>query len=233
MTPTHSHTAGPLFTILPRTLNLEMQADLGISQAVAAKLSGHMLLSLEVAVEYWLALSWSPQAQWLSGSGSSALQREVRSPDLIKAQEPHPQSDSVPCFIGGSFCGGCIGFAVGGSEYACGLATLVCPAGLEVHSLPLLLPFKRLLSRSILRCNGEKSQKTSSTQPLLEDTHVREYCLLSLQAKLQSQQVWKFIINREIEAPSRFKAIQTYRAAMAIFKQQQQFVGQLYTSGKL
>jgi len=52
-----------------------------------------------------------------------------------------------------------------------------------------------------------------------------------VQAKLQSQQVWKFIINREIEAPSRFKAIQTYRAAMAIFKQQQQFVGQLYSSG--
>lgn len=47
-------------------------------QAVAAGLSGHMLLSLEVAVEYWLALSWSPQAQWLSGSGaSSALQHEV------------------------------------------------------------------------------------------------------------------------------------------------------------
>ena len=58
-----------------------MRADSGVSQAVAAKLSGHMLLSLEVAVEYWLALSWSPQAQWLSGSGSSALQREVRSLD--------------------------------------------------------------------------------------------------------------------------------------------------------
>jgi hypothetical protein len=50
---------------------------------------------------------------------------------------------------------------------------------------------------------------------------------------LQSQQVWKFIINREIEAPSRFKAIQTYRAAMAIFKQQQQFVGHLYSSGMI
>jgi hypothetical protein len=47
-------------------------------QAVAASLSSHMLLSLEVAVEYWLALSWSPQAQWLSGSGaSSVLQHEV------------------------------------------------------------------------------------------------------------------------------------------------------------
>ena len=37
-----------------------------------------MLLALEVAVEFWLALSWSPQAQWLSGSGSSsALKDEV------------------------------------------------------------------------------------------------------------------------------------------------------------
>ena len=25
-----------------------------------------MLLSIEVAVEYWLALTWSPQAQWLN-----------------------------------------------------------------------------------------------------------------------------------------------------------------------
>ena len=37
-----------------------------------------MLLALEVALEYWLALSWSPQAQWLSGSGSSSeLKDEV------------------------------------------------------------------------------------------------------------------------------------------------------------
>ena len=62
---------------------LRCELTWGASQAVAAKLSGHMLLSLEVAVEYWLALSWSPQAQWLSGSGSSALQREVRSPGQI------------------------------------------------------------------------------------------------------------------------------------------------------
>ena len=48
---------------------------------------------------------------------------------------------------------------------------------------------------------------------------------------MQSQQVWKFIINREIEAPARFQAIQTYRAAMAILLQQQRFVEQLYSSG--
>lgn len=38
-----------------------------------------MLLAMEVAVEYWLALSWSPQAQWLAESDvSSALQSEVK-----------------------------------------------------------------------------------------------------------------------------------------------------------
>lgn len=52
-----------------------------------------------------------------------------------------------------------------------------------------------------------------------------------LQAKKQSQQVWKFIVNREIEAPARFHAIQTYRAIMAILRQQQHFVSQLYSSG--
>lgn len=49
--------------------------------------------------------------------------------------------------------------------------------------------------------------------------------------KAQRQLVWKFIINREIEAPARFQAIQTYRAAMAILRQQQLFVEQLYASG--
>ena len=46
-----------------------------------------MLLALEVAVEYWLALSWSPQAQWLSGSGSSsALKDEVHIVKLLWLQ---------------------------------------------------------------------------------------------------------------------------------------------------
>ena len=41
-----------------------------------------MLLALEVAVEYWLALSWSPQAQWLSGSASSSALKEEVNPEL-------------------------------------------------------------------------------------------------------------------------------------------------------
>lgn len=32
--------------------------------------------------------------------------------------------------------------------------------------------------------------------------------------------MWRFIIEREIEAPARFQAIQTHRAAMAILRQQ-------------
>lgn len=38
--------------------------------------------------------------------------------------------------------------------------------------------------------------------------------------KKQAELVWKFIIDREIEAPERFEAIQTYRAIRAIIKQQ-------------
>lgn len=40
------------------------------------------------------------------------------------------------------------------------------------------------------------------------------------QVKAESKKVWKFIIEREIEAPARFQAIQTHRAAMAILRQQ-------------
>jgi hypothetical protein len=41
-----------------------------------------------------------------------------------------------------------------------------------------------------------------------------------VQVKSESKKVWKFIIEREIEAPARFQAIQTHRAAMAILRQQ-------------
>ncbi|KAK9785975.1 hypothetical protein WJX73_007453 [Symbiochloris irregularis] len=45
------------------------------------------------------------------------------------------------------------------------------------------------------------------------------------------QQVWGFIVEREVEAPSRFQAIQSYRATMAVLRQQQQFIKQLFDSG--
>ncbi len=36
--------------------------------------------------------------------------------------------------------------------------------------------------------------------------------------------VWQFLIDREIEAPERYSAIQSYRAAMAILRQQVHYV---------
>ena len=47
-------------------------------QIIASELSRVMLIGIEVAVEYWLALTWSPQAQWLSEvSKSGIIQDEV------------------------------------------------------------------------------------------------------------------------------------------------------------
>lgn len=38
---------------------------------------------------------------------------------------------------------------------------------------------------------------------------------------------------RHLEAPDRFRAVQTYRAAMAIMAQQRQFIHKMYNSGVL
>ncbi|KAL0021928.1 hypothetical protein WJX79_007439 [Trebouxia sp. C0005] len=43
----------------------------------------------------------------------------------------------------------------------------------------------------------------------------------------QSQKAWAFIIAREVEAPQRFQAIQSHRAAQAILHQQTQYVSHL------
>ena len=49
-----------------------------VPQVLGSILSRTMLLSIEVAVEYWLSLTWSPQAQWLSDSThDSPLRDEV------------------------------------------------------------------------------------------------------------------------------------------------------------
>lgn len=40
----------------------------------------------------------------------------------------------------------------------------------------------------------------------------------------ETRAVWQFLIDREIEAPERYSAIQSYRAAMAILRQQRLFV---------
>lgn len=49
-------------------------------QVLGSQLSRVMLLAIEVAVEYWLALTWSPQAQWLNEVAKSGIiQSEVSS----------------------------------------------------------------------------------------------------------------------------------------------------------
>ena len=43
--------------------------------------------------------------------------------------------------------------------------------------------------------------------------------------------MWKFILDREVEAPDRFQAIQSYRATMAILKQQIAFIKTMFETG--
>ncbi|GAB4813268.1 hypothetical protein N2152v2_000314 [Parachlorella kessleri] len=54
-----------------------------------------------------------------------------------------------------------------------------------------------------------------------------------LQAEVDAEvdAAYKFIIDREIEAPDRFQAIQSYRAAMALLRQQLTFVHELFEAG--
>eukprot|EP00892_Ulva_mutabilis_P007352 jgi/Ulvmu1/498/UM001_0506.1 len=63
------------------------------------------------------------------------------------------------------------------------------------------------------------------------DRAVRD--VLRQELERQKAEVWDFILDRHLEAPDRFRAIQTYRAAMALMAQQRQFVLRLYNSGML
>jgi len=49
----------------------------------------------------------------------------------------------------------------------------------------------------------------------------------------EMDKVWQFIVDREVEAPERFKLVQSYRATIAILRQQQFFVEKLFKSGLL
>ena len=56
-----------------------LHGQLVLLQIIASELSRVMLIAIEVAVEYWLALTWSPQAQWLSEvTKSGVIQDEAR-----------------------------------------------------------------------------------------------------------------------------------------------------------
>ncbi|PRW32594.1 Sodium hydrogen exchanger 7 [Chlorella sorokiniana] len=54
---------------------------------------------------------------------------------------------------------------------------------------------------------------------------------LQVEVDAEVDAAYRFIIDREIEAPDRFQAIQSYRAAMAVLRQQLTFVHELYESG--
>ncbi|KAK9866895.1 hypothetical protein WJX84_006646 [Apatococcus fuscideae] len=56
---------------------------------------------------------------------------------------------------------------------------------------------------------------------------------LLAEVQTEIEQVFRFIVRREIEAPARFQAVQTYRATMAILKQLSNFVEQLFDSGMI
>lgn len=49
----------------------------------------------------------------------------------------------------------------------------------------------------------------------------------------ESGKVWQFIMEREIESPERFQAIQSYRAAMAVLRQQVHYVEHMRDSGMI
>lgn len=56
---------------------MRLLTDEACAQAVSFELSRVMLLAIEVAIELWLALQWSPQAQWLRNSPSGSLRQEA------------------------------------------------------------------------------------------------------------------------------------------------------------
>ena len=65
----------------------------------------------------------------------------------------------------------------------------------------------------------------------LRDHEVSDTLLKELME--ESTQVWAFIMEREIESPERFQAIQSYRAAMAVLRQQVHYIEQLRDSGMI
>lgn len=55
--------------------------------------------------------------------------------------------------------------------------------------------------------------------------------LLHLELILERDRVYQFIIDREIEAPAHFEAMQTYRAEMAVILRQIQYVHSIFSAG--
>jgi hypothetical protein len=151
-------------------------------------LSSRLLLALEVAIEYWLALSFSIEAKKLTeehADGSreavihEALRREMEQQKSSVWQFIIDRCASVPCFA----------LVLSG---ACLLGMLV-----------------------LAGC-------TPTQAPLLHMNATARYVSTVME-----------MVRRHLQAPDRFRAIQTYRAAMAIMAQQRQFIHRMYNSGVL
>ena len=84
---------------------------------------------------------------------------------------------------------------------------------------------------------SERFQGCPSIFFLSSSTRPRNMCLIQAWSfilfprNMCLTQAWRFIIDREIEAPDRFQAIQSHRAAMAVLRQQQGFVQELFEAG--
>ena len=55
--------------------------------------------------------------------------------------------------------------------------------------------------------------------------------ILYNEVQVEKQKVYNFIIDREIEAPAHFEAMQTYRASMAVMKRQLAYIETIYDAG--
>ncbi|CAD7700965.1 unnamed protein product [Ostreobium quekettii] len=57
--------------------------------------------------------------------------------------------------------------------------------------------------------------------------------IFDAEIKKEATEVWQFIIDREIEAPERFQAIQTFRTIVAVLRQQRVYIHQLHMNGMI
>ena len=96
--------------VFPRQLYGRVFKDTRCSYAgfLNNQLSSTMLVGIEVAVEYWLALSHSPQAQWLRYSDPSGcllvgrLRRFDWNCDSVVQYRQQPSSPQFSCLTSGS-----------------------------------------------------------------------------------------------------------------------------------
>ncbi|WIA16848.1 hypothetical protein OEZ85_013781 [Tetradesmus obliquus] len=73
-----------------------------------------------------------------------------------------------------------------------------------------------------------------TTSPYVEWLQEGEvWAVLISEIQVETAAVARFLVDREIEAPERYSAVQSYRVAMAVLRQQRLFVESLFESGML